>query len=148
METDRLGRGDDRQAGHRGGLSQRSAGNPLPWVELAYRTFDKIRQVLQAAIVENKQLGAALAFIREEQLPRARVAQHPSTAPARSARRASFQGWLNFLRAKQADARSVKKRVRLDPSVLPASVGRCATPGTPRPPAARPQRTDICILRG
>jgi len=39
-------------------------------VELAYRTFDKIRQVQQAAIVENKQLGAALAFIREEQLRR------------------------------------------------------------------------------
>ena len=36
-------------------------------LELAYRTFDKIRQVSQAAIVENKQLGAALAFIREEQ---------------------------------------------------------------------------------
>ena len=29
-------------------------------VELAYRTFDKIRQVSQAAIVENKHLGAAL----------------------------------------------------------------------------------------
>jgi transposase len=39
-------------------------------VELAYRTFDKIRQVSQAAIVENKQLGGALAFIREEQLRR------------------------------------------------------------------------------
>jgi hypothetical protein len=39
-------------------------------VELAYRTFDKIRQVSQAAIVENKQLGAALAFIREQQLRR------------------------------------------------------------------------------
>jgi transposase len=39
-------------------------------VELAYRTFDKIRQVAQAAIVENKHLGAALAFIREEQLRR------------------------------------------------------------------------------
>jgi hypothetical protein len=39
-------------------------------VELAYRTFDKIRQASQAAIVENKQLGAALAFIREEQLRR------------------------------------------------------------------------------
>src|SRR5271165_191548 len=39
-------------------------------VELAYRTFDKLRQVSQAAIVENKQLGAALAFIREEQLRR------------------------------------------------------------------------------
>ena len=39
-------------------------------VELAYRTFDKVRQVTQAAIVENKQLGAALAFIREQQLRR------------------------------------------------------------------------------
>jgi hypothetical protein len=39
-------------------------------LELAYRTFDKLRQVSQAAIVENKQLGAALAFIREEQLRR------------------------------------------------------------------------------
>ena len=39
-------------------------------IELAYRTFDKIRQVSQAAIIENKQLGAALAFIREEQLSR------------------------------------------------------------------------------
>jgi hypothetical protein len=39
-------------------------------VELAYRTFDKICQVSQAAIVENKRLGAALAFIREEQLRR------------------------------------------------------------------------------
>jgi len=39
-------------------------------VELAYRTFDKIRQVSQAAIVENKQLGAVLAFIRDQQLRR------------------------------------------------------------------------------
>src|SRR6516165_11928543 len=39
-------------------------------VELAYRTFDKLRQVSQAAIVENKHLGTALAFIREEQLRR------------------------------------------------------------------------------
>src|SRR5271154_5918965 len=36
-------------------------------VELAYRTFDKIQQVDQGAIVENKRLGAALAFIRDEQ---------------------------------------------------------------------------------
>ena len=39
-------------------------------VELAYRTFDKIQQVNQGAIIENKRLGAALAFIREEQLRR------------------------------------------------------------------------------
>jgi hypothetical protein len=40
-------------------------------VELAYRTFDKLRQVPQAAIVENKRLGAALAVIREQQIERA-----------------------------------------------------------------------------
>jgi hypothetical protein len=39
-------------------------------VELAYRTFDKVRQISQAAIVGNKQLGAALAFIRDQQLRR------------------------------------------------------------------------------
>ena len=48
-------------------------------IELAYRTFDKIRQVSQAAIVENKHLGAALAFIRDQQLrrePERRSDQH------------------------------------------------------------------------
>jgi hypothetical protein len=58
-------------------------------VELAYRTFDRVRQVSQAAIVENKQLGAALAIIRDQQLrrepgrrsdraPRRRDQQNPS----------------------------------------------------------------------
>jgi hypothetical protein len=51
-------------------------------VELAYRTFGKIRQVSQTAIVENKQLGAALTFIREEQLRRA-----PEHRSARAPRR-------------------------------------------------------------
>ena len=49
-------------------------------VELAYRTFDKIQQVDQGAIVENKRLGAVLAFIREEQLrrePQRRSAKAP-----------------------------------------------------------------------
>src|ERR1700739_3867275 len=36
-------------------------------VELAYRTFDKLRQVGRGAIIENKRLGAALAIIREQQ---------------------------------------------------------------------------------
>jgi Winged helix-turn helix len=40
-------------------------------VDLAYRTFDKLRQVSQADIVENKRLSAALAFIREQQIKRA-----------------------------------------------------------------------------
>ena len=36
-------------------------------LDLPYTTFDKLRQVPQAAIVENKHLGAALAFIRQQQ---------------------------------------------------------------------------------
>src|SRR5262249_43388363 len=39
-------------------------------VELAYRIFDKIRHVDQGAIADNKQLGAVLAMIRDEQLRR------------------------------------------------------------------------------
>lgn len=39
-------------------------------VELAYRTFDKIRQVEQGAIADNKRLGSVLAMIRDEQLRR------------------------------------------------------------------------------
>jgi transposase len=39
-------------------------------IELAYRTFDKLRQVDQGAIADNKQLGAVLAMIRAEQLRR------------------------------------------------------------------------------
>jgi hypothetical protein len=34
---------------------------------LPYRTFDKVRQVDQAAIVENKRLGPVLAYIAEQQ---------------------------------------------------------------------------------
>jgi predicted DNA-binding protein (UPF0251 family) len=39
-------------------------------VELAYRTFDKIRQVDQGAIADHKRLGPLLAMIRDEQLRR------------------------------------------------------------------------------
>jgi hypothetical protein len=39
-------------------------------VELANRTFDKIRQVDQGAIADNKRLGPILAMIRDEQLRR------------------------------------------------------------------------------
>jgi hypothetical protein len=39
-------------------------------VELAYRTFDKVRQVDHGAIGGNKHLGAVLAMIRDEQLRR------------------------------------------------------------------------------
>jgi hypothetical protein len=39
-------------------------------VELAYRTFDKVRQVDQGAVADNKHLEAVLAMIRDEQLRR------------------------------------------------------------------------------
>jgi hypothetical protein len=39
-------------------------------VELAYRTFDKVRQVEQGAIADNKRLGSILAMIRDQQLRR------------------------------------------------------------------------------
>ena len=58
-------------------------------VELAYRTFDKIQQVDQGAIVENKRLGAALSFIREEQLrrePQRRSTKAPRRRDQRGAR--------------------------------------------------------------
>ena len=39
-------------------------------VELVYRTFDKVRQVDQGAIADNKRLGPILAMIRNQQLRR------------------------------------------------------------------------------
>jgi hypothetical protein len=58
-------------------------------VELTYRTFDKIQQVDQRAIVENKRLGAALAFIRDERLrrgPQRRSTKAPRRRDQRDAR--------------------------------------------------------------
>jgi hypothetical protein len=57
-------------------------------VALAYRTFDTIRQVSHAAIVENKRLGAALAYIREQQIERAetRSTKAPRRRDQRDAR--------------------------------------------------------------
>ncbi len=40
-------------------------------LDLPYATFDKLRQVSQATIVENKHLGAVLSHIRERQIERA-----------------------------------------------------------------------------
>ena len=39
-------------------------------VETCLRTFDKIRQIDQSAIADDKRLGSALAMIRDEQLRR------------------------------------------------------------------------------
>jgi hypothetical protein len=36
-------------------------------VELGYRTFDRLRQVDQGAIADNKRLGPVLAMIRDAQ---------------------------------------------------------------------------------
>ena len=50
-------------------------------LDLPYTTFDKLPQVSQGAIVENKHLGAALAFIREQQ--RQTPQQRSQKAPRR-----------------------------------------------------------------
>ena len=58
-------------------------------VELAYRTFDKIQQVDQGAIADNKRLGAVLAMIRAQQLshePQHRSQRAPRRRDQRDAR--------------------------------------------------------------
>ncbi len=57
-------------------------------LDLPYTTFDKLRQVSQGAIVENKHLGAALAFVREQQ--RQTPQQRSQKAPRR-------QGQVNHM---------------------------------------------------
>ncbi len=49
----------------------RGGEHPFPTPILPYRAFDKLRQVSQASIVENKHLGAVLSHIRERQIERA-----------------------------------------------------------------------------
>src|SRR5690242_13494972 len=60
-----------------GRLAIRHKGRDLP-----YRTFDKLRRVDQAAVVENKRLGAVLAHIRERQAETVR--RRNRDAPSRS----------------------------------------------------------------
>ena len=47
--------------------------------ELAYRTFDKIRKVNQAAVIENKRLGPMLEMIKlyQEKHPQKRSGRTP-----------------------------------------------------------------------
>ena len=52
--------------------------------DLPYRVFDKLRRVDQAAVVDNKRLGAVLAVIRERQAETAR--KRNRDAPSRSFR--------------------------------------------------------------
>ena len=54
-------------------------------LDLPYTTFDKLRQVSQASIVENKHLGAVLSFIRERQIERAEA--RSQSAPRRQGQR-------------------------------------------------------------
>jgi len=51
-------------------------------VDLPYRTFDKLRRVDQAAVVDHKRLGAVLAVIRERQVGTER--KRNGHAPSRS----------------------------------------------------------------
>ena len=51
-------------------------------IALPFRVFDKIQTLAPGAIVENKQLGAALAFIRDQQLRR-EPEHHSDRAPRR-----------------------------------------------------------------
>jgi hypothetical protein len=60
-----------------GRLAIRHCGTDLP-----YRTFDKLRRVDHAAVVENKRLGAVLAVIRDRQAATAR--KRNGRAPSRS----------------------------------------------------------------
>src|SRR3954449_4306961 len=60
-----------------GRLAIRHKGRDLP-----YRTFDKLRRVDQAAVVENERLGAVLAHIRDKQAETVR--RRNSAAPSRS----------------------------------------------------------------
>ena len=60
-----------------GRLAIRHKGRDLP-----YRTFDKLRRVDQAAVVDNERLGAVLAVIRERQAETAR--ERNRAAPSRS----------------------------------------------------------------
>ncbi len=57
-------------------------------LDLPYITFDKLRQVSQASIVENKHLGAVLSHIREQQIERAEA--RSQSAPRR-------QGQVNHM---------------------------------------------------
>jgi hypothetical protein len=50
-------------------------------LDLPYTTFDKLRQVSQATIGENKHLGAVLTHIRERQIEREET--HSQSAPRR-----------------------------------------------------------------
>jgi len=70
LGAERAGQGGNRQTRNRFRLPDGRLAIRHNGPELAYRTLDKIRQVDQGAIVDNKRLGPTLAMIRDEQLRR------------------------------------------------------------------------------
>jgi hypothetical protein len=60
----------------------------------------------------------------------------------------SIQGRLSCSTSRASWARSVEQRVRLRAPVNRSPVGRCATPGAPRPPAARPGHRGVTFVNG
>jgi hypothetical protein len=108
-------------------------------VELAYRTFDKIQQVDQGAIADNKRLGAVLAMIRDQQL--SREPQHRSQRRRPAATSATLvcsrPAEPFYEPSEPALARSTSGAVS---SAAQSGAGRALRyAGAPRPPAARPQ---------
>jgi hypothetical protein len=83
----------DRKAGDCCRLSRWPAFDPLQRRRTPHRTFDKIRQVDQGAIADNKRLGPILAMIRNEQLrrgPQRRSMRAPRRRDQRDARLFKF----------------------------------------------------------
>jgi hypothetical protein len=64
-------------------------------LDLAYTTFDQLRQVSQATVVENKHLGAVLSHIRERQIE-GRSSQSVRPTPPRAGR-LHVQSRLNLI---------------------------------------------------
>ena len=112
-------------------------------IGLAYRAFDKVRQVDQGAIAEQAARGS-IGMIRDKQLRRgARASQW--AAPAPSARRASVQNRLSSSTSRASDARSVEQRVRCELRTIGRRSGAALRWGSgPARRPTRPLRGDIC----
>src|SRR5512132_2889530 len=114
-------------------------------VDLAYRTFDKIRHVEQGAIADNKRLGPILAMISDEQLRRGPERRSgPRRRDQRDAR--LFKVGSAFLRAERAAPRSLDNRCGFLLWCIRRRSG--AAQGAPRPTpvtSVNGRDSDICI---
>ncbi len=88
---------------------------------LPYRLFDKMRQVNQAAVVDNKQLGAALAVAQQLQAMMPHHRQRNIDAPPRRSQPASLSGARGAckgrstpVKRREAQARPQAQRRRVD----------------------------------